>query len=274
MYIDLHMHTIYSDGEYEPNELINLAIKNKINLISITDHDSIKAYNKINNNNIKIIPGIELTSYYKNKSIHILGYNIDINNKKLNEYLDKFRTNKFYVIIKCLNYLKDKHNIEFSSYDIANLFNKKGNISRSDLAKLLLNYKLVNSINEAYDKYLIAAYNEINIEGIKTNPIDIIKLIHEANGIAVLAHPKELKYEDNDKIINYLIENNIDGIEAYHSLHNEKDIEKYLKIAKNNNLLITCGSDFHGPDIKEKIPITYAKDNNYTEEKTNIINYE
>lgn len=270
---DLHMHTIYSDGIRHPNDLIDLAIDNNIDIISITDHDSIMGLKNISNKNenIKIVNGIELTSYYNNESIHILGYNIDINNKELNDKLDSIRTNKFYAIIASLVVLKDKYNIEFSSYDLANLFNNPGSISRVDIAKLCLKYNYVTTISEAFDKYLANIYDYININNIKIEPKEVINLIHKSGGFAVLAHPKIYKIDNIEDFIKELISYGLDGIEVYHSLHNKEDIKYYLKLANKYNLKISGGSDYHGESIKEKIPISYAKDNEFSIDKLTIL---
>lgn len=270
---DLHMHTIYSDGIRHPNDLIDLAIDNNIDIISITDHDSIMGLKNISNKNenIKIVNGIELTSYYNNESIHILGYNIDINNKELNNKLDSIRTNKFYAIIASLVVLKDKYNIEFSSYDLANLFNNPGSISRVDIAKLCLKYNYVTTISEAFDKYLANIYDYININNIKIEPKEVINLIHKSGGFAVLAHPKIYKIDNIEDFIKELISYGLDGIEVYHSLHNKEDIKYYLKLANKYNLKISGGSDYHGESIKEKIPISYAKDNEFSIDKLTIL---
>lgn len=267
------MHTIYSDGIRHPNDLIDLAIDNNIDIISITDHDSIMGLKNISNKNknIKIVNGIELTSYYNNESIHILGYNIDINNKELNDKLDSIRTNKFYAIIASLAVLKDKYNIEFSSYDLANLFNNPGSISRVDIAKLCLKYNYVTTISEAFDKYLANIYDYININNIKIEPKEVINLIHKSGGFAILAHPKIYKIDNIEDFIKELIFYGLDGIEVYHSLHNKEDIKYYLKLANKYNLKISGGSDYHGESIKEKIPISYAKENEFSIDKLTIL---
>lgn len=268
------MHTNYSDGEYNPNELIKLAKENNIKIMSITDHDSISAYKKIKKiDGIDLIYGIELTSYYNNQAIHILGYDINIDNENLLNHINKYKTNKYYIIIKCLSILYDKYNIEISSDDITKLFNKKGTIGRSEIAKLLVKNKYVNSTIEAYDKYLANIYQYINIDKIKISPKEIIKIIHNANGVAILAHPKQIKIEEKEEFIKKLVKEGLDGIEVYHSIHSNEDINKYLKIAKENNLIITGGSDFHGPNTKEKIPISHAKLNNYTTSIINLLDY-
>lgn len=271
MNIDLHMHTICSDGQYEINDLIEMAISNNLKIISITDHDSIEGLKKIKKNKkIKIINGIELTSRLNKESIHILGYNIDINNSYLNEKLDMIRTNKFYTMMNCLNYLKEKYNIVFNSYDIAKFFNSKGTISRADLAKLCVKYGYASSIDKAFDKYLGDIYNYININEIQITPSEAIKLIHQANGIAILAHPKVIKTDNIEELIKKLKENGLDGIEVYHSLHNQDDVEKYLNIAKKYKLLTTGGSDFHGEN-KDDIKLDFSIKNKLTTDKITML---
>lgn len=270
---DLHMHTIYSDGSKHPKDLIDLAIANKLDIISITDHDSVNALKIITkeNKDIKVINGVELTSYYNNQSIHILGYNIDINNKELNEKLDEVRNNKFYIIINCLVVLKEKYNIEFSSYDIAKLFNNVGTIGRYNLALLCVEYKYADSISDAFNKYLANIYDYINVYDTNISCKEVIDLIHSSGGLAVLAHPKIYRVGDIEKFIKELASYGLDGIEVYHSLHTIEDRLYFLELANKYNLKVSAGSDYHGEDIKEKIPLSYALDNEYTINKLTIL---
>lgn len=271
MNVDLHIHTIYSDGQYETNDILKKAINNNLKIIAITDHDSIEGLKEVKlNKNITIINGIELSSYIENIPIHILGYNIDINNKYLNDKLNMIRTNKFYIILNCLNILEEKYNIIFDSHDITKLFNSKGIISRIDLARLCVKYGYVKSINEAFDKYLSDIYEYINIEKMQKSPEKIIDLIHKANGLAVLAHPKEIKVNDIEKLIKRLKEYGLDGIEVYHFLHDKDDIIKYKKIANKYNLLTSGGSDFHGED-KKNIKLDFSIKNKLTNDKITIL---
>lgn len=264
--IDMHMHTIYSDGEYEPQQLIEMAKIKKIDTISITDHNTVNGLKKIDFskiNGINVIPGIEITCKVDKGQFHLLGYNINYEDEKLNEKLKDLRTNSYYSMICSLNVLKLDYNILFDSNDISDLFNKKGNIGRPDLAKLLIKYRYVKTAREAFNKYL----NDVNSKTRKFNRDilynDAIDLIHGANGISVLAHPKQLLLNDDklDDLIKNMKNNGLDGIEVYHSCHNQDDIDKYLYLAQKYELLISAGSDFHGKTLKPDVEMGVVNSN-------------
>ena len=234
-YIDMHTHTIYSDGELSPNNLIKEAYDSGIRAMAITDHDTILGLKNINYNNVpkdmKIINGIELTAKVSRGRMHILGYDFDINNKELNDKMAGLKNNSYYSIIALLNQIKIDYGITFDSNDIKDIFNSLGNIGRPHLARLMVKYGYVE-------------YEEC------------IKLIKDANGLCVLAHPNQLKMDDKklEETIKNMILLGLDGIEVYHSCHTKQEQEKYYSLAKKYNLLISGGSDYHGintkPDVK------------------------
>lgn len=269
--VDLHIHTRYSDGYYMPKELISLVKEKGLDIIAITDHDSVEGLQTITQSDkIKVIKGIEMTTRDE-ETIHILGYNIDINNKVLTEHLNKFRTSKFYTVIACLNVLKERYNISFSADDITELFNQPGSIGRVDLARLCVKYNYVNKVSEAFDKYLADIYNYIDVSEIQLNCEQAIDIIHQAGGIAVLAHPGVYKKTNTEALIKKLAQAGLDGIEAYHSLHDEDTSAYYLALAKKYNLLVSGGSDYHGDKIKDSIPINYACLHEMTQDKLTVL---
>ena len=266
-YIDLHTHSIYSDGDLTPDELLKKASENNIKTISITDHDNILAYENIKECEcikkglINLIPGIELSAKTNKGRMHILGYGIDINNKELNNKMKELKNNSFYSIIALLNQLKIDYGIVFDSNDIKEIFNKTGNIGRPDLAKLLVKYNLSDTVQAAFDKYLIEAYNKIRSESKGLTFEECIKLIKNAGGISVLAHPNQLQESDEklEEILKNMIACGLDGIEVYHSTHTKEDEEKFLNLANKYNLLVSGGSDFHGQTVKPDITLGQNK---------------
>ena len=262
-YIDMHIHTIYSDGELEPNDLIKKAVDNNIGTISITDHDNILAYTTLNDDEnikkglVKLVPGIELSAKVPKGRMHILGYNIDLENETLNSKMTDLRNNSFYYIIALLNQIKIDYDIMFDYSDIKELFNKRGNIGRPDLAKLFVKYGLANDVQDAFDKYLIPAYEKTRgkTKGLPYN--ECIELIKDAGGISVLAHPNQLLMDDEEleDTLKRMIQCGLDGMEEYHSCHTKEETEKYLKLAEKYNLLISGGSDYHGSIVKPDIEI-------------------
>ncbi|MBQ9013708.1 MAG: PHP domain-containing protein [Bacilli bacterium] len=259
-YIDMHTHTIYSDGELSPNNLIKEAYDSGIRAMAITDHDTILGLKNINYNNVpkdmKIINGIELTAKVSRGRMHILGYDFDINNKELNDKMAGLKNNSYYSIIALLNQIKIDYGITFDSNDIKDIFNSLGNIGRPHLARLMVKYGYVKHPQEAFDKYLIDANKKIGKQKKGIEYEECIKLIKDANGLCVLAHPNQLKMDDKklEETIKNMILLGLDGIEVYHSCHTKQEQEKYYSLAKKYNLLISGGSDYHGintkPDVK------------------------
>ena len=278
--IDLHAHTNFSDGELSPNELIKLAVKNNIGTIAITDHDTIDGIKNINRNDstiidsgIKVIDGIELSAKVNKGRMHILGLNIDKDNTDLNNKLIELKNNSINSVLSIIEQLKIDHKIFFTYEELKTLINSNHNLGRPDIARLLIKNGYANSVQEAFDKYLIDAYNKINSrkKGLSYN--ECIDLILKSNGIPILAHPKSL--ELNDKELLYLlkdmINNGLMGIEVYHSSHSQDEMNKYLKISNELNLLISGGSDYHVINTKPNIELGTGKNNNLKIKKLSIL---
>ena len=269
--IDLHLHSYYSDGELSPNELIKQAKQKNISIIAITDHDTILGVKNITykDNYVQVIPGIELSAKVDKGRMHILGYGIDIKNKELNDKMNELRDNSLNSILSLIEQLKKDYNIFFGYDDIKELINSNRNLGRPEIAKLCIKHGYASSVDDAFDKYLIDAYNKIrkNNKGILYE--ECIKLILNSGGIPILAHPKTLNLNHNELIalIKDMVEKGLKGIEVYHSSHSQEEINLYLDIAKKFNLLISGGSDFHGPSVKPDIEMGTGKNN-----KLNITN--
>lgn len=266
--IDLHTHTCYSDGELTPNELINLAIKNNVGTLAITDHDNIRGlkninYEEINQDSIKLIPGIELSAKVKKGQMHILGYNIDIENDYLNQKLDSLRENNINYILLLIEQLKKDYSLNFLTQDIDNLINSNHNLGRPDIAKLLIKYGYVTTVEEAFANYLLAAYDKIREIKKGLTYEECLDLIIKGGGLPVLAHPKTLKLSNKELLIliKEMINKGLQGIEVYHSSHSLEERNNYLEIAQKYNLLVSGGSDYHGPLIKPNINIGTGKNN-------------
>lgn len=278
--IDMHTHTLFSDGELSPKELLEEAYKNNIKVLSITDHDTILGLKNIMDehhknwdNLIELIPGIELSAKSTTGRMHILGYGIDIDNPYLNSKLIEIRNNSIYHIISLLHQLKKDYNIVFSTEDIQDLINDNHNLNRVDLAKLCIKYNLANSVKEAFNKYLIEVEEKIRKEKRDLSYIECFDLIIKSGGIPVLAHPKSLELNEIEllKLIKEMINNGLMGIECYHSSFSKEETEFYLGIANSFGLLISGGSDFHGKSIKPNIELGTGKNNNLNIKKLTLL---
>lgn len=267
-YIDLHTHTNYSDGELSPEELIKLAISNNIGTISITDHDTINGIKTVDKNasyitesGIQIINGIELSVKRDAGRMHILGYGIDLENEALNQKMSFLRDNSVNSVLSIMEQIKRDYGIRFTYEDIKNLINANHNLGRPDLAKLCIKYGYATSVSEAFDKYLIDAYNKTRTSRKGLTYQECIELIKNSGGKVILAHPKSLELSELDflKLLREMISNGLDGIEVYHSSHSQEEIKYYKNIADKYNLLISGGSDFHGESVKPGIELGKQK---------------
>ena len=267
-YIDLHTHTNYSDGELSPEELIKLAISKNIGTISITDHDTINGIKTVDKNasyitesGIQIINGIELSVKRDAGRMHILGYGIDLENEALNQKMSFLRDNSVNSVLSIMEQIKRDYGIRFTYEDIKNLINANHNLGRPDLAKLCIKYGYATSVSEAFDKYLIDAYNKTRTSRKGLTYQECIELIKNSGGKVILAHPKSLELSELDflKLLREMISNGLDGIEVYHSSHSQEEIKYYKNIADKYNLLISGGSDFHGESVKPGIELGQQK---------------
>lgn len=260
------MHTTISDGSMTPFEIIDEAIKNNLTTISITDHDTIDAYtdeliNYANNKNIELIKGIEISTKTNKAGIHILGYNIDISNLILKEELHKIRNSRhiyLHNVTKKLEELGYKVNIE--------KLDKIDSVTKAHISDDIINNfenrdLLLKTFNHIPNKgeFIETIMNEncpAYVKKISISPKKAVELIKQAGGIAVLAHPVAYAHEDNlsdDEMLDIIKTSNIKGIEAnylYVDKNNNKfdECKKWNKFARDNNLFVTIGSDFHNKD--------------------------
>lgn len=275
MKVDLHTHTNYSDGDLSPNELIKYAKEEGIEVLAITDHDTLNGIKNIKNNyGIKIINGIEFSCKVDKGRMHLLGYGIDINNKELNDKINELRDNSLNTLLSIIVQIKVDYGIVFKYDDIKELINSNHHLGIPDLARLLMKYGYVNTVQEAFDKYLNDAYDKIRGTNKWLTYDEAIKLIINSGGIPVLAHPKSLNLSKKELLI--LIKNMISfglkGIEVIHSSHNEEDIKLYLDIVNELNLLISGGSDYHGKITKPNIEIGKINNEDIKSKKLTILN--
>ena len=265
--IDMHTHTCYSDGELTPNDLVRKAETEGLKTIAITEHDTLLGVQNMtipkDIRDIDVINGIEISIKVPVGRMHILGYDIDIWDKDLNEKMKDFHTRSLYSVTGVICQLKKDHDIVFSTDEILNILNAKKNIGRPDIAKLLIKHGYAQTTQEAFDKYLIEAYERCGKVAKGITFEECADLIHAANGLVVLAHPITLKKgkEELDKEVRHLVEQGLDGIEVYHSNHNREQTEEFLKLAEKYNLLVSGGSDYHGPKVKPDVSLGTGRNN-------------
>ena len=271
--IDLHIHTVYSDGTQTVEEVLKMCEEKKLEYISITDHNTCKQYEDkiLKNNSIfsgNIIKGVEMNATFKNKKIEILGYNLK-KLQKIEDWSQKFFSEEI---------LRKQQ--EKSKRKLLDICDKKGliynenaiekNIALTDYITIYIykelmkhkeNYKILGEFTESLNTFIRKGlmnpesdYYTGNDDIPKPMYKDVIDVIHEAGGLAFLAHPFEYRFENTIGFIDDLIkEKQLDGIECFHPSADENKMYILVEYAKNNNLYISGGSDYHGskkPDIQ------------------------
>ncbi len=278
--IDMHTHTNYSDGELSPQELIRLAIDKKIGTLAITDHNTIEGLKTIDRKSeiieksgIRVINGIELSAKSNVGRMHILGYGIDLNSELLNKKMSDLKDISINSVLSIMEQIKRDYGIRFGYVDIKELVNANHNLGRPDLAKLCIKYGYASTVEEAFNKYLIEAYNKTRKSDNKLQYEECLELITNSGGIPVLAHPKSLELREKEFLVllKDMISCGLKGIEVYHSSHTKEEMEYYLEIANKYNLLISGGSDFHGKNVKPDIELGSGKNNNIKIKKLSLL---
>ncbi len=249
MSIDLHIHSTTSDGTMSPAELVKYAHKKGLAAISITDHDTIDGIEEAaiagKKLGVEVVPGVELSVKCFKQNVHLLGYFFDCHNKILNSALrelQKGRVERNKKIILRLNELG--FSLQFSEL-------KKsagpGQNGRPHIARLMIEKKIVATMDEAFDKYL-GKHGSAYTSRFSYEIREAISIIKNAGGVAVLAHPYLLErtMENFPSFLHQLSEMGLDGVEVYYPNHSRQFRKQLIALAENLSLLVTGGSDYHG----------------------------
>ncbi len=242
---DLHMHTTASDGEYLPADLVKKASALGLQIIAITDHDTLEGIPEArrmgNELGIEVIAGVELSTKFEGKTVDILGYYLSELNE-LHQFLAKMRRareNRAQVILEKFAEI----GMPLTMEDILE-FSQGGVIARPHIAKAVVKKGYVADYQTVFDEYL-ADGKPCAIDKTNISPKEGIELIHQAGGKAVLAHPV---YLQDDQLVEELLKFPFDGIEVWHRSHTPEDVQRYDKIAEKKGLIKTGGSDFHSDE--------------------------
>jgi len=243
---DLHTHTNFSDGSFSPEMLVMEAKKIGLHYLSITDHDTVDGVRYLYENGlypgrgVNIIPGLELSANHPTQDIHIVGYNIDIYNEALLEMIEKIieaRWERFSEIVRILQ----RKNYNIREADVLKNAGTSRSIGRAHIARTLVKVGAFRNVREAFDK-MLGKGNPAYVPRYLPEVDEVIDVIHQAGGVASLAHPKLV---GDDDLVEELCKK-LDALEVYYPCHKPDDTQHYFFLAKKYNLLITGGSDFHG----------------------------
>ncbi len=270
---DLHLHSYFSDGTMSPTALVERAVSLGQNKIAITDHDGIdgveeavRAGEKLG---VEVVPGIEFSTSMKDgPKIHMLGYGIDIYDRRICLVLDALKDIRRERNVRLLKVLGEM------GYEISADELEQGDgrtyIGKPDIAIVMAKKGYIKDPNDAFGPGGVFSTPEVKaVKKSEIDTIDAMRLIHVVGGITVLAHPGKLKrlkkpddpqqtaekgtddfYRAVDALVERLIvEGGLDGIECRHTDHTERDCIEFEKTAKKYNLIITGGSDYHGPEF-------------------------
>ncbi|MBN1354567.1 MAG: PHP domain-containing protein [Candidatus Omnitrophica bacterium] len=244
-YADLHVHTIFSDGTFTPQEAVDCAISKELACIAICDHDSIDGIEPsveyAAGLDIEIVPGVEITVLEGGKEMHLLGYFISWHEQWFRDILKTVQTERVKRLEKMIEKLKN-FNIKVNIDTVMDISGHVGSVGRLHLARTMVKEGAVSSISEAFNRY-IGDSKPCYVEDIGFNAKEAIGLIRKAKGVPVLAHPAVI---GNDEFVHEFIKHGLRGIEVFHSDHSLSVSRKYERLARENNLLITGGSDCHG----------------------------
>lgn len=249
---DLHIHTNASDGDLSPEDLIKKVSQKNLEVIAITDHDTISGYldakEFASDKEIELIPGAEISTVWNEREIHVLAYGFDEENGdflRLIANQKQARRKRMRAIVDVLK----REGIDID-YDEVRAESHPGNIGRPHAASVLINKGYVASVSEAFIRYL----STDKVKQIKTDYAvleDVLTTVHDAGGVVSVAHPGPM-YTKNE--MKDLLKHPFDGIECIHPSHSYKVQKIFLDLAKSNKLLITGGSDFHGTGKSEYDP--------------------
>jgi predicted metal-dependent phosphoesterase TrpH len=262
-FIDLHVHSSASDGTFTPAELVEYAEQKGLYAFALTDHDTVdgveEALAAAQGKVVKVIPGIEISAEYGSGDLHILGLNVDYKSDGFLEIVEKCRKSRDERNRKMIARIREQ-GMALTEEIMEERFGK-ASVTRAHFARYMMDEGYVSSKDEAFARYLNPG-KPCYVPREKISPEMAISLIRKADGHAVLAHPLlyKMSWERVCSTVNLLKEMGLEGIEAMYSLNTPSDDRKLAKLAENQGLFITGGSDFHGSN-KPTIDLGVGKGN-------------
>jgi predicted metal-dependent phosphoesterase TrpH len=248
--IDLHTHTIHSDGTFPPRALIELASDRLLDTVAVTDHDSMDGVEEAQaagaELGVEVVPGIELSTTLNGEGVHILCYFMDPADPGLTAELRRLREDRFSRGERMVAKLQELgYPIAFERVqEIA----RGGNIIRPHVAQALVEAGVVPTVKDAFTEEFIGSGGRAYVQKQAMQPLDAIELVHAAGGVCVLAHPGTYREVSPvpDEVIERMAERGLDGLEASHPEHSPEMEVRYTGLAERLGLIWTGSSDCHG----------------------------
>ena len=255
MKVDLHIHTTASDGRLSPEEVVRVATEHGLSVIAITDHDSIAGIEPAlmaaeSVPSLRVIPGLEINTDIPGSEIHILGYFIDYRDKELKQALEKLRKSREARALKMIARLGEL-GIDIAWNRVLELA-EGASVGRPHIAQAMLERGYVSSFREAFTKY-IGRLGPAYVERERLSPQEAVKLIVNAGGLPVLAHPADI--DNVEELVANLKGVGLVGLEAYYDGYDRKLIDSLVHLALKHRLITSGGSDFHGFGSDNETPI-------------------
>lgn len=263
---DLHIHTFFSDSTDSPEQVVAKLVKAELACCAITDHDTIEGVEPVRQaalgTGVEVIPGVELSTTWEGKDIHVLGYGMNENSSELKEYLSRFRQARRERMRAMVDRLKPLGIDNVSLEEVEEHAGAAHALGRPHLAQILVQKGWVASLREAFVRFL-AEDAPAFVPKFQQTPQEAVSLIRRCGGVSVLAHPM---LTQKDEIIPALVEAGLQGIEVFYPQTTDRIREYYLGLAKKHRLLVTGGSDAHGAAKKHtdigavRLPYSYVEE--------------
>lgn len=252
--IDLHIHSRFSDGTDSIDDILKIAKEKNIPALSLTDHDTTygikEMLEKAKKENIKVVPGVEISSVSNGHIIHILGYNIDIENNQLQELLTKIGKYFTETFLEHYDWLYRNNILDFDVNKIINYADYKQTIALSDILKAMIADGAPYTLKD-WPEFLstkVMHFQGHFKEKFPIHPSEAIEVINQAGGTAVFAHPARIGDADI-KEMEQLLSHKLGGVEVYYPFHDTELVNRYETFANKHNLFKTGGTDWHGKEL-------------------------
>ena len=253
--VDLHIHTTASDGRFSPEEIIRKSAGFGMSTVAITDHDTIAGIAPAlevarDFPQLTVIPGVEISTDTPGGEVHILGYFIDYRDSELKAALERFRNSR---LTRAQGMIAKLGNLGVDiNWQRVKEIAGDGSVGRPHIALAMLEKGYIKSFGEAFTKY-IGYGGTAYVERYKMTPEEAVKLVLQAKGLPVLAHP--FSVEDSEAMIIRLKSVGLIGSEAYYKDYTASKIRNLVSLAEKYNLIATGGSDYHGLDDDSEVKI-------------------